>query len=124
QFTNHHPIDGATLAYMKYSSKYDAFLAGQWPNFFNPESAGGALIDQGIYLVYDSLAWFGVPDNSVYLPHFLKSGVDGEGGARLVSDQLAVTLSKGKTTNSFLPDEIYSGKQTLTMDNAAELDTI
>ena len=124
QFTHHHPIDGATLTYMKYSSKYDAFLAGKLPNVFNPEFAGGALMDLGIYLVYDAVAWFGVPDNAVYLPHFLKSGVDGDGVARLDYDQFAVTLITGKTTNSFLPSEIYSGKQTLTMDNAAELETI
>ena len=124
QFTHHHPIDGATLTYMKYSSKYDAFLAGKLPNVFNPEFSGGALIDLGIYLFYDAVAWFGVPDNAVYLPHFLKSGVDGDGVARLDYDQFAVTLITGKTTNSFLPSEIYSGKQTLTMDNAAELETI
>ena len=109
---------------MKYSSKYDAFLAGKLPNVFNPEFAGGALMDLGIYLVYDAIAWFGVPENAVYLPHFLKSGIDGDGVARLDYGKFAVTLITGKTTNSELPSEIYSGKQTLMMDNAAELETV
>nr|WP_225353605.1 Gfo/Idh/MocA family oxidoreductase [Lacticaseibacillus sharpeae] len=42
KFTHTHPISGATLTYMKYSSKYDAFLSGKNPNVFTTTFDGGA----------------------------------------------------------------------------------
>lgn len=59
------------MTYMKYLLKYELFLAGKCSNVFNPELLGGLLMDLGIYLVYELVAWFGVSDNAVYLPHFL-----------------------------------------------------
>ncbi len=44
-------VQGATLTYMKYSSRYDAVLAGETPNVFTLKFAGGALQDLGVYVM-------------------------------------------------------------------------
>ncbi|ETA73619.1 Gfo/Idh/MocA family oxidoreductase [Ligilactobacillus equi] len=112
---------GGHLTYMKYSSKYDAYLAGEEPNVFTTKFAGGALQDLGIYLVYDAVAWFGKPASVEYKAHMLKSGVDGSGEAILHYPDFDLILHVGKTMNSYLPGEIYGRKETIVMDNAAEL---
>lgn len=116
--------DGAVLTYMKYSSKFDQYLAGQEPNVFSPKFAGGALQDLGVYLVYNAVSWFGVPEKVQYHPVFLRTGVDGRGTAILSYPDFEVTLILGKSVQSNLPSEIYSGKQTLTIDNAGEFNEV
>ena len=59
-------IQGATLTYAKYSSRYDSYLAGNEPNIFSLKFAGGALQDLGVYLAYDAVAWFGMPEEVAY----------------------------------------------------------
>ncbi|WP_127848351.1 Gfo/Idh/MocA family protein [Lacticaseibacillus hulanensis] len=115
-FTHTHPISGATLTYMKYSSRYDAFLAGKDPNVFTTKFGGGALEDLGVYLVYAAISWFGVPVKANYSPQILRTGVDGSGVLHLDYPDFAVNLVTGKTTQSYLPSEIYSGRDTLTID--------
>lgn len=116
EFTHTHPISGATLTYMKYSSKYDAFLAGENPNVFTTKFGGGALEDLGVYLVYAAISWFGVPEKANYSPQILRTGVDGSGVLHLDYPDFAVNLITGKTTQSYLPSEIYTGRDTLTID--------
>lgn len=112
---------GANLTYKKYSSRYADFLAGGEPNIFSLDFSGGALQDLGVYLVYDALSWFGFPGEVKYYPVKLRNGVDGSGTAILSYEDFDVVLNIGKTANSYLPGEIYGEKETLVMDNAAEL---
>jgi len=114
-------IQGATLTYMKYSSRYDAVLAGQEPNIFSLKFAGGALQDLGVYVAYDAVAWFGMPDDVAYYPSLAPTKVDNKGIAILQYPSFNVTLNMGKSSNSYLPSEIYGLKDTIVMDNAAEL---
>ncbi|WP_179396310.1 Gfo/Idh/MocA family protein [Lacticaseibacillus absianus] len=123
-FAATHPLSGATLAYAKYSSRYDDYLAGKDPNIFSPRFGGGALMDLGVYLVYAAVAWFGVPTHAVYLPHLLASGVDGDGVARLTYPEFDVTLIAGKAYNSQLVSELYTGRQTLSFDSPGELNRV
>ncbi|WP_262316209.1 Gfo/Idh/MocA family protein [Lacticaseibacillus parakribbianus] len=123
-FVASHPISGASLAYAKYSSRYDAYLAGENPNIFSPAFAGGALMDLGVYLVYAAVAWFGEPEAAQYLPRKLANGIDGAGIARLAYPDFDVTLVAGKTYNSTAPSEIYTGKQTLVFDSPGELNRV
>ncbi|WP_125706355.1 Gfo/Idh/MocA family protein [Lacticaseibacillus daqingensis] len=123
-FAATHTLSGATLVYAKYSSRYDDYLAGKDPNIFAPRFGGGALMDLGVYLVYAAVAWFGVPTRAVYLPHVLASGVDGDGVARLSYPDFDVTLIAGKTFNSELASEIYTGRETLTFDSPGELNRV
>ena len=115
-----HPIQGATITTMKYSSRYDKVLdpSAETPNIFNPEFAGGALMDLGVYAVYLAVDLFGRPKFVHYYPTMTTSGVDGKGVAILTYDDFTVTLNVGKTANSYLPTEIYGLKDALVFDNA------
>ncbi|GEK28262.1 Gfo/Idh/MocA family protein [Furfurilactobacillus siliginis] len=117
-------INGATLTYMKYSSRFDNYLAGENPNVFTTTFSGGALQDLGVYVVYDAVAWFGKPNRVHYYTTPLRTGADGKGIAVLGYDDFDVTLNIGKNTNSYLPSEIYGLKDTIVMDNAAELKSV
>ncbi|KRM94930.1 oxidoreductase [Liquorilactobacillus aquaticus DSM 21051] len=117
-------IQGANLTYMKYSSRYDSFLAGKEPNIFSLRFSGGALQDLGVYLVYNAVSWFGVPNDAIYYPTKLHNGIDGKGTAILKYSGYQVNLNFGKTVNSYLPSEVYGLKETIVMDNAAELQKI
>lgn len=55
--------------FSQYSSRYDAFLRGELPNVFNPEFAGGCLMDINFYNVYLNVALFGKPKTAVYYPN-------------------------------------------------------
>lgn len=114
-------IQGATLTYMKYSSRYDQVLAGKTPNVFSLEFAGGALQDLGVYPVYSAVALFGEPNSVVYFPTLIATEADSKGVAILRYDDFEVTLNFGKTSNSHLVSEIYGFKDTLVMDNPADL---
>lgn len=117
-------IQGANLTYEKYSSRYDSFLEGEEPNVFSLHFSGGALQDLGVYLVYDAVAWFGVPQKATYYPTKLSNGIDGSGTAILNYEGYDVILNIGKTKNSYLPGEVYGLKGTVRMDNAAELQKV
>lgn len=52
--------------YSQYSSRYDAVLRGEVPNIFNPEYAGGCLMDINFYNVFLNVALFGKPLKAVY----------------------------------------------------------
>jgi predicted dehydrogenase len=118
---NHAQLTGATLSYMKYSSQYDAFLAGKNPNIFTTKFSGGALYDLGVYAVYDAAVLFGQPNHVNYDAELLSSGVDGSGALTLKYDDFDVNIIVGKTKNTLMPSEIYFGKKTLAMDSAGDI---
>ncbi|MBZ6010294.1 Gfo/Idh/MocA family protein [Leuconostoc gelidum] len=117
-------LQGATLVYQKYSSRYDAYLAGEEPNVLSRNFSAGALYDLGVYPIYAVIALFGAPRAVQYLPTLLTNGADGKGTASLFYDDFNVTLLFGKTANSYLSSEIYGLKETIAISNIAELDTI
>ena len=49
-----------TLEYCQYSSRYDAFRAGEIKNAFNPALSNSALMDIGVYPAALALALFGI----------------------------------------------------------------
>ncbi len=65
--------------YSQYSSRYDSLLAGDIPNIFNPEYAGGCLMDINFYNIYLNIALFGRPDKVVYHPNMFKNLTDTSG---------------------------------------------
>lgn len=117
-------VQGATFVYNKYSSRFDDFLAGKNPNVFNPEFAGGALEDLGVYPVYAALALFGMPLDTHYYATKLSNGIDGRGTAILRYADFDVTLIFGKNSNSYLASEIYGLQDSIVIDNIAELTSV
>lgn len=117
-------LQGATLVYQKYSSRFDAYLAGEEPNVLTREFSAGALYDLGVYPIYAAIALFGAPRAVQYLPILLANGADARGVANLFYDDFNVTAIFGKNANSYLSSEVYGLKETISTNNIAELDTV
>ncbi len=90
--------------YSQYSSRYDLLKRGELPNVFNPDFAGGCLMDINYYNVYLNLALFGKPKEAKCYPNIAESGVDTSGVAVLVYDDFVSQNAGAKDTwgvNSF-----------------------
>ncbi|MFD0717499.1 Gfo/Idh/MocA family protein [Paenibacillus sp. GCM10027626] len=93
-------------SFCQYSSRYDAYKAGEVLNAFRPEFSNGALMDIGIYCVYPAVVLFGKPNSVKASGFLLESGVDGEGSMILEYDGMDAVLFYSKITDSALPNEI------------------
>lgn len=65
-------------SFSQYSSRYDAFCAGEVPPAFDPAQAGGALMDLGVYNVSYIVGLFGEP-NTVHYSANIERGIDTSG---------------------------------------------
>lgn len=84
--------------YSQYSSRYDQVLAGQVPNIFNPEFAGGCLMDISFYNVYLNVLLFGKPEKAVYYPNIYPSLTDTSGCLILAYDGFVSQNAGAKDT--------------------------
>lgn len=90
--------------YSQYSSRYDRLLLGEIPNVFNPEYAGGCLMDINFYNVYLNVALFGMPEDAVYYPNRYGDLADTSGILVMRYDGFVSSLAGAKDTwgvNSF-----------------------
>ncbi|EAC7089440.1 Gfo/Idh/MocA family oxidoreductase [Listeria monocytogenes] len=117
-------IQGATLAYMKYSSRYDQVLNGEEPNIFSLKFSGGSIVDLGVYPLYSAITLFGEPIKATYFATKLPTGVDGLGPIILEYPTFNITIIQGKNSQSFLPSEIYGQKGTLIVDPLTGIEKI
>ncbi|EAA0351094.1 gfo/Idh/MocA family oxidoreductase [Listeria monocytogenes] len=117
-------IHGATLAYMKYSSRYDQVLNGEEPNIFSLKFSGGSIVDLGVYPLYSAITLFGEPGKATYFATKLPTGVDGLGPIILEYPTFNITIIQGKNSQSFLPSEIYGQKGTLIVDPLTGIEKI
>ena len=86
-------------SYSQYSSRYDNLKNGELPNIFNPEMAGGCLMDINFYNVLLCNALFGKPENAVYTPNiFPEVGCDTSGIAVLKYADFTAMCSGAKDT--------------------------
>lgn len=65
--------------YSQYSSRYDLVLAGEKPNIFNPDYAGGCLMDINYYNAYLNVVLFGTPLQVQYFPNIYPGLADTSG---------------------------------------------
>lgn len=65
--------------YSQFSSRYPKLLAGELPNIFNPDFAGGCLMDINYYNVYLTVALFGKPQSAVYHPNLYEGKIETSG---------------------------------------------
>lgn len=109
----------ARLSYCQYSSKYDAYKAGQLPNTFNAALGNGALMDLGVYLVEGMAYLFGAPQNLTGHSTFLG---DWEAAGTLIAgyDGFHVELSYSKICSSAIPAEIQGENGTMVIDHFAD----
>lgn len=90
--------------YSQYSSRYDAVLNGERPAIFDPEYAGGSLMDINFYNVYLNVALFGKPKKAVYYPNIYPGLSDTSGIMLLQYDGFVSQNAGAKDTwgvNSF-----------------------
>ncbi|MGY3765918.1 Gfo/Idh/MocA family protein [Vagococcus vulneris] len=121
---NHSKLLGANLNFMKYSSRYDAYLNGENPNIFSAKFSGGALMDLGVYLIYAAVEWFGAPDEVKYFDQKLTSGVDVMGTMIFRYPTFDITMMTGKHADSYLPSEIYLTDGTIRLDAVNSINQI
>ncbi|MBR1658288.1 MAG: Gfo/Idh/MocA family oxidoreductase [Synergistaceae bacterium] len=84
--------------YSQYSSRYDAVLRGEKPNIFNPEFAGGCLMDINFYNVLLNTALFGRPKTATYYPNIYPELADTSGIFVMSYDGFTSTNSGAKDT--------------------------
>ena len=85
--------------FSQYSSRYDAFLRGELPNVFNPEFAGGCLMDINFYNVYLNVALFGMPKQVQYFPNISElAHIDTSGVLIMQYDDFVTTNTGAKDT--------------------------
>ena len=84
--------------YSQYSSRYDKLLEGEMPNIFNPDFAGGCLMDINFYNVYLNVALFGKPESAVYYANRFPGASDTSGVMMLRYDGFVSTNAGAKDT--------------------------
>lgn len=107
-------------SFCQYSSRYDAYKAGEILNAFKPELSNGSLMDIGIYCIYPAVALFGRPHSIKAAGYMLASGVDGEGSILLQYDKMDAVLMHSKITHSSLPNEIQGEDGSLIINKISE----
>lgn len=68
----------ASLYYCQRSRRYDDFLRGEIHPVFDPQKAGGALMDLNLYNIHTMVGLFGAPKNVDYRPS-IERGIDVSG---------------------------------------------
>ncbi len=69
----------ASGTFCQYSSRYEALLAGDVPNVFNPRFSGGCLMDLNLYNIYFMVGLFGKPESVEYHATLYANGIDTNG---------------------------------------------
>ncbi len=109
-------IRRATLEFCQYSSRYDAFLAGEVKNAFDPSLGNAALLDIGIYPLHVALMLFGTPKTVQSDGFFLPNGFEGGGTVLLGYDGFSAEIIYSKVCNSVTPSVICGERGALTID--------
>ena len=83
-------IKAVRVDYSQYSSRYDAFRAGEVLPAFDPAKAGGALMDIGLYTLTYTIGLFGEPKSVAYHPN-IERGIDTSGLVVMLYDGFCAT---------------------------------
>ena len=82
--------------YSQYSSRYDRYLRGETTPAFDPECAGGALMDINIYNLCFTVALFGPPRTVRYSSNLGFNGIDTSGVLTLQYPSFVASLTGAK----------------------------
>ena len=88
----------ATLNYSQYSSRYNAFCAGEVRPVFDPAKGGGTLLDLNVYNIHLAVAWFGKPERVTYRAN-IERGIDVSGTVLLEYPGMVCTCTASKDTD-------------------------
>jgi len=112
------PIRQVTLNFSQYSSRYDAYLAGENPTTFRSELSNGALMDMGIYPIGICIGLWGKPEKVSSYATLLATGVDASGTSIFKYPDFPVSISYSKASNTGNLNEISGEKGRITFDMA------
>jgi len=84
--------------YSQLSSRYSNLLSGEMQNIFNPDFAGGCLMDINYYNVYLTVALFGKPQRAVYWPNLFDGKIDTSGIMHLQYADFTAACAGAKDT--------------------------
>lgn len=101
--------------FSQYSSRYDAFKKGVIAPAFDPQHAGGALMDLNIYNIHALLGLFGAPRAAAYCPN-IERGVDTSGLLTARYDGFQAALIAAKDCGAPVFSVIEGTKGYLTVD--------
>lgn len=104
------------LEYCQYSSRYDAFRAGDVLRAFTPAYANAAVMDIGVYCVAVAAYLFGMPQKVQATSVFLANGFEGGGEALLSYPDFTVSLGYSKITASQNPSCFLGEEGAMTID--------
>lgn len=120
-------IRSATLRFAKVSSRVPALMAGQLTNTFNPQMAGGALMDIGVYCVAPMVALWGAPQRVVAMGTTFDASTIGAdprwplvelaGEALCDYGDFVVNLSWGKVGDNHVASQVMGTQATLLIDS-------
>ena len=83
------------INYSQYSRRYDRFRAGELPPVFDPQKAGGALMDLGVYNIHLVTSLFGPPTTLQYFANKGR-GIDTSGLLQLSYPGMTCALIAAK----------------------------
>lgn len=109
----------ATVNYSQYSSRYDAFRAGEVLPAFDPAKSGGAIMDIGLYALTFALGLFGEPQSFSYHAN-IERGIDTSGVVTLDYDGFEAVAICSKDT-AFTQTVIQGTEGCIIMPSAPNL---
>jgi len=124
-FTPHQPsyieakkiIDSGELGKVKYFQGWFGFNKSPYDNLqrlLNPKLGGGALLDIGLYPVFDALYFLGEPDHIIAKAEFAETGVDQSISVRFdYSNGLSASIFASFMAASGVGTDIFCEKGTL-----------
>ena len=94
-------VKAVSVNYSQYSSRYDAFRAGEVLPAFDPAKAGGAIMDIGLYTLTYTIGLFGEPKAAKYYAN-IERGIDTSGLVVMEYDGFTATNVCAKDSSGAL----------------------
>lgn len=104
------------FSFSKYSSRYDAYLAGKNPTTFRNDLCNGCWMDLGVYTIADLIGLFGKPESVYASSVMLESGVDGASAGILHYGTFDAVTMISKISTSYQNSEIQGEEGTLIIE--------
>lgn len=108
--------------FSQYSSRYDRFKKGEILPAFDPNCAGGALMDLNIYNLHFLIGLFGKPINTHYHPN-IEKGIDTSGILTLSYEGFQAVLIGAKDCKAPLMNTIQGEKGCILINSQTSLCT-
>ncbi|HEY4400383.1 MAG TPA: Gfo/Idh/MocA family oxidoreductase [Lactobacillaceae bacterium] len=118
------PVIGAQLTYMDNASAQ--LNSDKLPTLWRLSAGRGVLYDLGIYVIYDVILWFGVPETVSYRAQKLAQpgGADYFGVGELQYRDFSVKFTLGNLNDSQATSEIYGKNGTIIIDHPTHFERV